>query len=177
MAAAGLLSMETLSNQEIEDCRLAFEKFDKDGSGSISDWELRAMLQCAFCSISIKNSPATCSHALPPRSRTFASRAGGPRLWTNLLVARARPRCLDCCLTVRSAFWLSAVAAMGQDPSDEELFDMIAAVDDDGSAEIGAHATSSSLVSRSVLAHTSASLCSCCCFCRRCCGCCSTLAC
>jgi hypothetical protein len=26
---------------------------------------------------------------------------------------------------------------MGQDPSDEELFDMIAAVDDDGSAEIG----------------------------------------
>ena len=25
---------------------------------------------------------------------------------------------------------------MGQDPSDEELFDMIAAVDDDGSAEI-----------------------------------------
>ena len=28
-------------------------------------------------------------------------------------------------------------AAMGQDPSDEELFDMIAAVDDDGSAEIG----------------------------------------
>ena len=31
-----------------------------------------------------------------------------------------------------------AVAAMGQDPTDEELFDMIAAVDDDGSAEIGA---------------------------------------
>ena len=32
--------------------------------------------------------------------------------------------------------------AMGQDPSDEELFDMIAAVDDDGSAEIGAHVIS-----------------------------------
>lgn len=26
---------------------------------------------------------------------------------------------------------------MGQDPSDEEIFDMIAAVDDDGSNEIG----------------------------------------
>ena len=61
----------TLSNEEIENCRVAFEKFDKDGSGSISDWELRAMLQ-----------------------------------------------------------------SMGQDPSDEELFDMIAAVDEDGSGEI-----------------------------------------
>ena len=60
-----------LSNEEIENCRVAFNKFDKDGSGSISDWELRAMLQ-----------------------------------------------------------------SMGQDPSDEELFDMIAAVDDDGSGEI-----------------------------------------
>ena len=28
-------------------------------------------------------------------------------------------------------------AAMGQDPSDEELFDMIAEVDSDGSGEIG----------------------------------------
>ena len=35
-----------LSNEEIENCREAFSKFDKDGSGSISDWELRAMLQC-----------------------------------------------------------------------------------------------------------------------------------
>ena len=39
--------MDTLSNEEIENCRVAFNKFDKDGSGSISDWELRAMLQCA----------------------------------------------------------------------------------------------------------------------------------
>ena len=31
-----------------------------------------------------------------------------------------------------------AVAAMGQDPTDEELFDMIAEVDSDGSGEIGA---------------------------------------
>ncbi|KAL1495619.1 hypothetical protein AB1Y20_016487 [Prymnesium parvum] len=60
-----------LSNEEIEACRDAFSKFDKDGSGAISDWELRAMLQ-----------------------------------------------------------------SMGQDPTDEELFDMIAEVDSDGSGEI-----------------------------------------
>ena len=30
------------------------------------------------------------------------------------------------------------MAAMGQDPTDEELFDMIAEVDSDGSGEIGA---------------------------------------
>ena len=35
-----------LSNEEIEACRDAFSKFDKDGSGAISDWELLAMLQC-----------------------------------------------------------------------------------------------------------------------------------
>ena len=63
--------MNKLSNEEIEQCRDAFAKFDKDGSGSISDWELKAMLQ-----------------------------------------------------------------SMGQDPSDEEVFDMIAEVDADGSGEI-----------------------------------------
>ena len=40
--------MAQLSNEVIEACREAFEKFDKDGSGSISDWELKAMLQCAI---------------------------------------------------------------------------------------------------------------------------------
>ena len=40
--------MAQLSNEEIEACRAAFANFDKDGSGSISDWELRAMLQCAL---------------------------------------------------------------------------------------------------------------------------------
>ena len=39
--------MAQLTNEVIEACREAFEKFDKDGSGSISDWELKAMLQCA----------------------------------------------------------------------------------------------------------------------------------
>ena len=37
---------QQLTNEEIEACRDAFSKFDKDGSGAISDWELRAMLQC-----------------------------------------------------------------------------------------------------------------------------------
>ena len=62
-----------ISSSEMPDSMLkrVWVALDKDGSGSISDWELRAMLQ-----------------------------------------------------------------SMGQDPSDEELFDMIAAVDDDGSAEI-----------------------------------------
>ena len=36
-----------LTNEEIENCRVAFNKFDKDGSGSISDYELKTMLQCA----------------------------------------------------------------------------------------------------------------------------------
>jgi hypothetical protein len=40
--------MDALSNEEIENCRIAFNKFDKDMSGSISDWELRAMLQCTL---------------------------------------------------------------------------------------------------------------------------------
>lgn len=92
--------MQDLSNEEIEACREAFAKFDKDGSGAISDWELRAMLQCA-----------------PPL----------PNLW-----------CIgQTCLTPPPS---RRCAAMGQDPTDEELFDMIAEVDMDGSGEIGAEA-------------------------------------
>jgi len=68
---AELIGDDGLTNKERNDCRDAFDKFDKDASGAISDWELRAMLQ-----------------------------------------------------------------SMGQDPTDEEIFDMIAAVDEDGSAEI-----------------------------------------
>ena len=41
------MSEQPLSNEEIENCRIAFNKFDKDGSGSISDYELKTMLQCA----------------------------------------------------------------------------------------------------------------------------------
>jgi hypothetical protein len=37
----------SLSNEEIEACREAFARFDKDNSGAIDAWELRATLQCA----------------------------------------------------------------------------------------------------------------------------------
>ena len=40
------MSMDTLTNEERENCQIAFDKFDKDGSGTIADWELKAMLQC-----------------------------------------------------------------------------------------------------------------------------------
>ena len=36
----------SLSNEEIEACREAFARFDKDNSGAIDAWELRATLQC-----------------------------------------------------------------------------------------------------------------------------------
>lgn len=39
--------MAQLSNEEIEACRAAFANFDKDGSGSIDAFELKAMLSCA----------------------------------------------------------------------------------------------------------------------------------
>ena len=39
--------MAKLSNEEIEACRAAFANFDKDGSGSIDAFELKAMLSCA----------------------------------------------------------------------------------------------------------------------------------
>ena len=61
----------TLTNDEIESCRTAFAEFDKDNSGAIDRYELKATLE-----------------------------------------------------------------SMGQNPTDEELFDMIAAVDDDNSGEI-----------------------------------------
>jgi len=60
-----------LTQEEIDQCREAFERFDKDGSGTIDVWELKATLN-----------------------------------------------------------------AMGQYPTDEELLQMIAEVDDDGSNEI-----------------------------------------
>lgn len=60
-----------LSNEEIEACREAFQKFDRDGSGAIDRFELRAALQ-----------------------------------------------------------------AMGQDPSEDEVYDLIQQVDADGSGEV-----------------------------------------
>ena len=37
----------SLTNEEIEACREAFARFDRDNSGAIDAWELRATLQCA----------------------------------------------------------------------------------------------------------------------------------
>merc|ERR1711918_169608 len=67
----GLWEATMLTQEEIDQCREAFERFDKDGSGTIDVWELKATLN-----------------------------------------------------------------AMGQYPTDEELLQMIAEVDDDGSNEI-----------------------------------------
>lgn len=41
-----IVGEDGLTEEERNQCREAFEKFDKDNSGAISDWELRAMLQC-----------------------------------------------------------------------------------------------------------------------------------
>lgn len=66
---------EKLTNEEIEACREAFQKFDFDCSGAIDSFELRSTLQ-----------------------------------------------------------------SMGQQPTDRELFDLIAEMDADGSGTIGARA-------------------------------------
>jgi len=60
-----------LTQEEIDKCREAFERFDKDGSGTIDAWELKETLK-----------------------------------------------------------------AMGQNPTDEEVFQMLSQVDDDGSGSI-----------------------------------------
>jgi len=100
-----LVGDDGLTNAERNQCREAFERFDKDNSGAISDWELRAMLQCTATAAS------NCRLA-PPMNGTASHHA------VSLAPAFAR-------------------AALGQDPTDEEIFDMIAAVDEDGSNEIG----------------------------------------
>jgi Ca2+-binding EF-hand superfamily protein len=65
------LSVAMLTQEEIDKCREAFERFDKDGSGTIDAWELKETLK-----------------------------------------------------------------AMGQNPSDEDIFQMLSQVDDDGSGAI-----------------------------------------
>ncbi len=78
-----------LSQEEIEKCREAFERFDKDGSGTIDAWELKETLKV-------------------PNSNFF------------------------------NAIYFNAChhQAMGQNPSDEEVFQMLNEVDDDGSGGI-----------------------------------------
>jgi calmodulin len=79
-----------LSQEEIEKCREAFERFDKDGSGTIDAWELKETLKVPYC--------------------------------------RA--------LSSHGHFSKAFFQAMGQNPSDEEVFQMLNEVDDDGSGGI-----------------------------------------
>jgi calmodulin len=80
-----------LSQEEIEKCREAFERFDKDGSGTIDAWELKETLKVlAFWAY----------------------------LFHHGIIDNPRHQ------------------AMGQNPSDEEVFQMLNEVDDDGSGGI-----------------------------------------
>ena len=119
--------MDALSNEEIENCRIAFNKFDKDMSGSISDWELRAMLNCTRHHTCIHIYTYACSCPL----LIFLNQ------WRALVCRTCAPSLADTPAVVSFC-----CAAMGQDPSDEDLFDMIAAVDEDGSGEIGKNRSS-----------------------------------
>merc|ERR1711959_852195 len=40
----GIKEKQMLTQEEIDQCREAFERFDKDGSGTIDVWELKATL-------------------------------------------------------------------------------------------------------------------------------------
>jgi calmodulin len=44
-AARASIKIMVLSQEEIEKCREAFERFDKDGSGTIDAWELKETLK------------------------------------------------------------------------------------------------------------------------------------
>ena len=69
-----MIGDDGLTNTERNQCREAFEKFDKDNSGAISDWELRAMLQCAPLPMP-PAAPLRCSRCPPVRTRLTASGA------------------------------------------------------------------------------------------------------
>ncbi len=45
MLPGNVLLEMVLSQEEIEKCREAFERFDKDGSGTIDAWELKETLK------------------------------------------------------------------------------------------------------------------------------------
>ncbi len=79
-----------LNQEEIEKCREAFERFDKDGSGTIDAWELKETLK-------VPEFKYCLHHAI-----------------------------------IFTAYY----QAMGQNPSDEEVFQMLNEVDDDGSGGI-----------------------------------------
>jgi hypothetical protein len=49
IVSESVLLFRMLSQEEIEKCREAFERFDKDGSGTIDAWELKETLKVASC--------------------------------------------------------------------------------------------------------------------------------
>ncbi len=93
-----------LSQEEIDGCREAFNKFDKDGSGTVRDPKI------LFC---IPRHGQD-QHVL---SITFTSR----HVYVQQIDALELKATLN---------------AMGQNPTEEEIFQMISQVDDDNSGEI-----------------------------------------
>ena len=77
-----LVGDDGLTNAERNQCREAFERFDKDNSGAISDWELRAMLQCTATAASkCCLAPPTARQATLPSHSPLLSRA---QLWVRI---------------------------------------------------------------------------------------------
>lgn len=98
-----------LTQEEIDGCRDAFLAFDKDRSGTIDVWELRQVLEGEY------------SH---PKGATWLFLQWiCPQVHTQPLTHRTTTLCFD--------------AAMGQKPTEEELFQMISEVDDNMSGSIG----------------------------------------
>jgi calmodulin len=103
----------TLSQEDITACREAFDKFDKDGSGTVRVARAR---------------PATASQSA--RCEPFLV-PGVPSL------AFSTPRLTPSRTPQIDASELKATLnAMGQNPTEEEIFQMISQVDDDNSGEI-----------------------------------------
>jgi calmodulin len=103
----------TLSQEDITACREAFVKFDKDGSGTVRGARSsRDRSQAARCA----------SHFWYPKclALTFST----PRL------TPSRSPQID------ASELKATLNAMGQNPTEEEIFQMISQVDDDNSGEI-----------------------------------------
>ena len=112
-----------LTQEEIDGCRDAFLAFDKDRSGTIDVWELRQVLEGAHAAALPYGALCGCGRA----SKAPASVDQGTCALTRRRHVACAPRRLALC----------ARAAMGQKPTEEELFQMISEVDDNMSGSIG----------------------------------------